>query len=206
MKTNLMISATLLVGVALLGGCKSNDPTTGTTPVSGQVVVYQTQQAVPHATVQVYHLSSGGGYVPVGSGYPTDALGKFRFSFQADNKTGYIAYATAPPGYLTDWALAPHLTAGRDNNGVVVPTYAPAWVKHQLVDEPPKSRVSIYLSGYEGNGDRLNYPRDTTLIRPTFAGKTGISWSITDEKGNTTSYSQNITLSALDTVKVRIPF
>ena len=65
------------LALALLAGCQK-DPTTGTTPVSGQVVVYQSQQPVPYAAVQVYNASSGGGYVPVGSPYPADARKKAR--------------------------------------------------------------------------------------------------------------------------------
>ncbi|WP_151087115.1 carboxypeptidase-like regulatory domain-containing protein [Hymenobacter baengnokdamensis] len=190
----------------LLAGCHSTDPTTGTTTVSGQVVENQTNKPVPNATVQVYHLSSGGGYVPVGTPFPADKQGHFAFDFNADSKFGYLLMASAPPGYITDWGRAPSLTAGRTNNNITIPTYAPAWVKLQLVDEPPKSRISIYLSGYEGNGDRLYYPRDTTLIRPKLASLPGeIVWAIT-ENGMDRQSSQVINPGPLDTVTVRIPF
>lgn len=191
-----------------LDSCKSQDPTTGTTTVSGQVVVYQTTKGVANAQVQVYHASSSGGYVPVGQPYAADAQGRFTFSFEADYKTGYLVLATAPPGYLTDWALAPALTAGHGNENVLIPTYAPAFVRLQLVDEPPKNRVTITITGYSGSGETLRYPHDTTLVRGILSNfNTGIGWWITDQNtGKEIHSSQFIQPSALDTVTVRIPF
>ncbi|MGI4873935.1 MAG: hypothetical protein ACRYFX_22475 [Janthinobacterium lividum] len=51
-------SLLLLLGVA---GC-TQDPTTGTTTVSGQVVENQSRKPVANATVQVYQTAKGGGY------------------------------------------------------------------------------------------------------------------------------------------------
>lgn len=195
-----------LIAFALLAGCQK-DPTTGTTEVSGQIVESLSKQPVGGGTVQVYHSSTGGGYVPVGSPYPADAQGRFSFHFEADSKTGYVLLAQAPPGYFTPFYAAPDLTAGRQNQNLVVPMLAPAWVKLQLVDVPPKSRVYIHASGYEGPGDQLYYPRDTTLVRPVLAGFSGkIIWVITNEQGIDTQYSQAVQVGALDTVKVYIPF
>ena len=203
----ILAGLSMLGGLGLLSNCKSTDPTTGTTLVAGRVVESQTEKPVGGATVQVYHASSGGGYVSTGAAHAADAQGRFSFAFDADSKTGYLVRATAPPGYSTDWAAAPYLTAGRSNEGLVVPMLAPAWVRLQLVDEPPKSRVLIYISGYSGPGDRLNYPRDTTLIRPCQAGfPTKIIWVITNEQGTDKQYFQDVKLAALDTVTVRIAF
>jgi len=67
------LRATLSLGVALLGGCRSSDDLiAGTTTVSGQVVVYQTNKPVPNATVQVYKSGAGGGYGVQGTDQPTD--------------------------------------------------------------------------------------------------------------------------------------
>ncbi|WP_151087116.1 carboxypeptidase regulatory-like domain-containing protein [Hymenobacter baengnokdamensis] len=190
----------------LLAGCHSTDPTIGTTTVSGQVVTYQTNQPVPNATVQVYHLSSGGGYVPVGTPFPADKQGHFAFDFNADNKFGYLLMASAPPGYITDWGTAPSLTAGRSNTDVLLPVLAPAWVRIQLVDEPPKSQVVVHTQGYEGSGDTFYYPKDTTVVRPLFAGSdSAVFWWI-DEQGQIRSDNKHFQSKALDTVTVRIPF
>jgi|GEM_PF-1087255 len=191
----------------MLGGCVQR-PTEGPTLVAGQVVESQTRQPVSGAAVQVYQAAKGGGYAPVGRASAADAGGHFSFHFGADSKTtAYLLRATAPPGYFTDWSLAPNLLAGRKNTGLVVPVLAPAWVRLQLVDEPPKSRVSLFVSGYEGSGDRLNSPRDTTLIRPSLGGFVGkIIWVITDEQGHDTQYAHDVRLAALDTLTVRIPF
>ena len=192
--------------LALLGSCRQ-DPTTGTTTVSGQVVDQAHRQPVPNAHVQVYHASSGGGYAPVGSPYPADAQGRFSFQFDATNQTGYILLADAPPGYFTPFYAGPSLTAGRRNDNLLIAMLAPAWVKLQLVDEPPKSRVWMYISGYDGPGDQLYYPRDSTLIRPYTAGfARKIIWVVTNEQGIDTQYSQDVKPAALDTVTVRIPF
>jgi len=205
---NLPLLLTLLLilcSFSLLTSCQ--DPTTGITQVEGKVINNYNGQGVTGSSVQVYHASSGGGYVQVGTSYPTDAQGQFSFQFDADSKSGYLVKATAPPGYSTDWAVAPSLTAGRKNTGLVIPMMAPAWVRLQIVDAPPKNRVSMHISGYEGPGDRLNYPRDTTLIRPMVAGyATKIIWVIEDEKGYPTQYSKDVKLAPLDTSTIPITF
>lgn len=208
MKTALPFVATLLLAMSsLLGGCNTNDPTTGATLVEGQVVEIRGRQPVAGALVQVYQAGRGGGYGAVGSPCPADAQGRFSFHFDATTKSGYLLKASAPPGYLTDWGLAPNLTAGRKNTGLLIPMYAPAWVRLQLVDEPPKSRVLMFIAGYEGSGDRLYYPRDTTLIRPLLAGFPGkIIWVITNQQGIDTQFEQAINPAPLDTLTVRIPF
>ncbi|WP_375416927.1 hypothetical protein [uncultured Hymenobacter sp.] len=189
----------------LLGAC-NDDPTTGRTSVAGQVVQQQSRQPVGAGSVQVYLASRGGGYRPVGSPYPCDAQGKFSFDFDAEQQNGYLLTAEAPPGYITDWALAPQLTAGRQNKDVLVPVLAPAWVRLVLVDELPKSRATVYLSGYDGPGDVLSYPRDTILIRPALADfPRKIIWGI-NETGIIQQYSQDVKLAPLDTVTVRIAF
>ncbi|MBT2559495.1 hypothetical protein J7E24_17040, partial [Hymenobacter sp. ISL-91] len=68
-------------------------------------------------------------------------------------------------GYFTDWSWAPDLKPGRKNEQVRVPVLAPAWVRIQLVDELPKSRIQLSITGYSGSGEQLRYPRDTTFIR-----------------------------------------
>lgn len=190
----------------LLSGCQGTDPVTGMTTVEGQVVESQSKRPVAGATVQVYHAARGGGYVPVGAGYPADATGHFAFSFEATEQYGYLVLASAPPGYFTDFGAAPSLTAGRGNAGLLIPVLAPAWVKLRLVDEPPKSRVVIHVQGYTGSGETLTYPRDTVLTRPILANfKLSIAWFINDQGKESQSY-QEIQATSLDTVTVRIPF
>ncbi len=208
---NLLLTITrclVLSGLVLLASCNPDNPTTGTTQVSGQVVERQSWRPVGNGTVQVQLRSSAGGYRPVGDPQACDAQGRFSFAFDATSKFGYLLLAQAPPGYSTDWAEAPELTAGRKNNNIVVPMFAPAWVRLVLVDEPPKRTVSsIFISGYPGSGDRLDYPRDTTLIRRVSADfAREIIWGISDERGNVTRYEQAIKPGPLDTVTVRIPF
>lgn len=206
---NLLTVARLVAFGSLfgLGSCANTDPTTGSTVVTGQVVESQSRQPVAHGTVQVYLAGKAGGYGAVGGPYPCDASGRFAFAFDAASTSGYLLKAQAPPGYITDWGAAPALTAGRQNKNVVVPVLAPAWVRCHLVDEPPKSQVLIFLAGYEGNGDRIYNPRDTTVVRPCIAGLTKIiTWWITDEKGARTQHHQDISLAPLDTLDIRIPF
>jgi hypothetical protein len=193
----------------LLTACTNTDPTTGTTQVAGQVVLQQSQQPVGGGTVQVYVASSAGGYRPVGDPQPCDPQGRFSFDFDTEKNGTYLLLAQAPPGYMTDWAVAPRLTAGRANKGLVVPVLAPAWVRLVLVDEPPKSRVTMTITGYSGSGEQLLYPQDVVLVRPLLAGfKTNITWFVYDQddpKRDFKSY-QEIQPQALDTVTVRIPF
>ena len=192
-----------LSSLALLGAC--TDPTTGTTTVSGQVVEAQSRKPVGGGTVQVWQVHNGG-YQAVGSPYACDATGRFSFDFDAQSKRGYLLKAQAPPGYFTDWDVAPDLTSGRKNTDVIVPVLAPAWVRLVLVDELPKTRATIYISGYDGSGDVLSYPRDTMLIRPALANfPRKIIWGI-NETGAIQQYSQDVTLASLDTVTVRIAF
>jgi hypothetical protein len=197
-----VVSLSLL---SLLTSCQ--DPTTGITQVEGKVINKYNGQRVAGSSVQVYHASSGGGYVQVGPAYPTDAQGQFSFQFDATSKSGYLVKAYTPLGHFTDWAVAPSLTAGRKHTGLVIPMMAPAWVRLQIVDAPPKNRVSMHISGYEGPGDQLNYPRDTTLLRPMVAGfATTIIWVIRDDKGSPTQYSQDAKVAPLDTLTIPITF
>ncbi|WP_187311454.1 hypothetical protein [Hymenobacter sp. BT188] len=114
--------------------------------------------------------------------------------------------ATAPLGYVTDWGLAPSLTAGRKNEDLVIPMYAPAWVRLVLVDEPPKSRVTLNVQGYNGQ-DKWPYPaRDTVLIRPILADLTNsVTWLIY-EPGQDRKVTYPFQVASLDTVTIRIPF
>ena len=207
MNTHFLVVHRLLLaaGIFFSAGC-NDDPTTGPTQVEGVVVQRQSRKPVGNGTVQVWLAGKGGGYGPVGGPQPCDAQGRFSFAFDATSEAGYVLKAQAPPGYLTDWADAPALTAGRKNTGLTVPVLAPAWVRLILVDEPPKTNAMVYLSGYDGPGDVLNRPRDTTLIRPVLAAfQRKIIWGI-NETGVIKQYSQDVKLTALDTVTVRIRF
>ena len=195
--------------LALLGSCAKDS---GSTLVEGQVVDSQSGQPVGNATVQVEQSGrgggfGGGGFAPLGPSYPTDATGHFSFRFEAAGKTTYIVRASSALGHFTDWTTAPKLQAGRKNQDVRISVLAPAWVRLQLVDEPPKSRILINISGYEGSGTQLYYPHDTTLIRPMLAGfARKIIWVITNDQGNDSQYSQDVQPAALDTLTVRISF
>ncbi len=80
-----------MAAFGLLAGCQK-DPTTGTTEVSDQIVESISKQPVGGGTVQVYHASTGGGYVPVDSPYPADAQGPLQPS------TRYEPPCTKRPG------------------------------------------------------------------------------------------------------------
>ncbi len=194
----------LATTLALLSGCKKDS---GSTLVAGQVVDSLTGQPVVGTSVQVEQAGTGGGFTAVGPSYPTDAQGRFSFRFEADAQPTYIVRAGSPLGHFTDRTRAPTLKAGRKNEQVRVPVLAPAWVRLQLVDEPPKSRIQLYIAGYSGSSEKFSYPRDTTFIRTISAQYTKvISWGIIDEQGVTTQSYQNINAAALDTVTVRIVF
>ncbi|MBW3127363.1 carboxypeptidase-like regulatory domain-containing protein [Hymenobacter profundi] len=198
-----------LLLAALLSGCAEES---GPTLVEGQVVDSQTQQPVAHATVQVEQASRGGGfgsggYAPVGTSYPTDAQGRFRFRFETEDASDYIVRASTPLGHFTDWLKAPSLKGGRQNQGLQVPVLAPAWIKVQLVDEPPKSRVRIFFSGFGGGGYTLNFPRDTSVVFPYYNTTEGfIYWRITPDLSPEVTGQHILPLIPLDTVTVRIPF
>ena len=190
--------------VLLLSSCKKD---ADSTLVEGQVVDSQKGQPVAGTSVQVEQAGTSGGFTAVGPVYPTDGQGHFSFHFEAEATPTYIVRAGSPLGYFTDWTRAPTLKAGRKNEQLRVPVLAPAWVRLQLVDEPPKSRVSMYVSGFQGDGQRLNYPRDTTFIRYGLAQYMKvIYWVITNNQGVDAQYSQQINPAALDTVTVRIAF
>ena len=189
--------------LALLGSCAKDS---GSTLVEGQVVDSQSGQPVGNVTVQVERAGQGGGFTTTGPSYPTDAQGRFSFRFEAQAQPTYIVRASSPLGYFTDWIKAPELKAGRKNQNLRVPVLAPAWVRLQLVDEPPRSRVTMVITGYSGSGETLYYPRDTVLIRPILANfKLAITGFITDQ-GQDKKITQTIEAASLDTVTVRIPF
>ena len=203
MKAHLFSCLLLLLA---LTSC-TQDPTTGTTTVEGQVVEDKSRKPVPGAAVQLYHKQNGGYQTVSGATAQSDAQGRYSMSFEATSTTGYFLTAIAAPGYFTPEQNAPYLKAGRANKDVTIAMLAPAWVRLQLVDEPPKSKAVIDLWGYEGAADRLYYPHDTILVRSLIAGFPGkIMWAITDERGVNTQYSQAVSVGALDTAKVRIAF
>lgn len=165
----------------------------------------QSRKPVPSATVQLYHKQNGG-YQTVGNRIPADAQGHFSFSFEATSTTGYFLTAIAAPGYFTPEQNAPYLIAGRANKNVVIAVLAPAWVRLQLVDEPPKSQVVITTNGYEGAGHTFYYPRDTVVTRPLISNfKYAITWWI-DDQGHSSTNSIYVQANALDTATIRIPF
>lgn len=203
----------LLLPLALLLGCQKES---GPTQVSGQVVDIQTGQ--PRAYVPVYVTKStgsgaaglfgsgGGGYTAQGAPYPSDGQGRFAFAFNAEARGSYALRAERFPDYLSG-PEAP-VSNGQANRDVRLPVYTAAWVRLQLVDAPPKGDTrSLYLSGYENNGDRLNNPHDTVLVRRGTVGfPLQLFWSITDSRGAETSHRQDVDLRPLDTVTVRVPF
>jgi len=206
MKTLFFFAAALVAAAGALAGC-GTDPTTGSTQVEGQVVESQGRRPVAGAAVQVYHKGSGGGYGEVGDPQPADAQGRFSFHFEATSKSGYLVGASAPPGYVTSFQQAPRLTAGRNNTGLVVPMYAPAWVRLVLIDEAPTSRVMLNINGYSGSGEQLRYPKDTILVRPILSYlRTNISWFIYEAGVPDKASNQDIQPAALDTATVRIRF
>ena len=199
--------AVLCIGLFGLGGCAGADPTTGTTRVAGQVVLGAGGRPVGGGTVQVQRASAGGGYSPVGTPVACDAAGRFAFAFEATERFGYRLTAQAPPGYVTDWDTAPALTAGRDNPAVRVPVLAPAWVRLQLVDEPPLyTATQMVIAGYSGSGETVRPMRDMVLVRPILALPTTISWWIDYQNGTTVHDYRHLQPQALDTVSVRIAF
>ena len=107
----------------------------------------------------------------------------------------------------TDRNLAPALHGGQKTGGVRLPVYAPAWVRVDLVDELPRSRVGVDFWGWGGGGVSLAYPRDTTLFFRYLSGRAErILWEINDAQGQQTRYSESFMLTPLDTQRVRSPF
>lgn len=199
--------------VAALCGCEKSS---GPTQVSGHVVEYSTGQPVPYAEVQllVSHAQSGGfniisgssGPDAVGAPHVADANGAFVFSFDAKEAHHYFLCASGAPNYLNALGRETNIEGGRANKDQRVPVYARAWVRVQLVDEPPKSDVYISVQGFENDGISLHHPRDTVFVRWTLAGfKPSIAWFINEQGKERQSYVQ-IQPTPLDTVTVRIPF
>ena len=186
--------------------CCTQDPTTGTTTVEGQVVEDQSRKPVAGATVQLYHKQNGGYQTVTGATAQADAQGNYTLSFEATSTTGYFLTAIAAPGYFTPEQNAPYLTAGRANKGVTIAMLAPAWVRLQLVDEPPKSKVVVHSQGYIGAGDTFYYPRDTVVVRPLVASfNTQLLWYV-NENGALRYTNVAVQVSPLDTVTVRVLF
>ena len=216
--TQAAVTATtlLLSSCDPLGGATATEG--GPTTVSGQVLSSPAGQPVPRPPrVQLWQrpqaTGSGGGlgggaaYTPAGDPHPTDALGRFRFSFPALAKHEYILRADeAGLGYFTDWALAPALQGGHKNEDLRLPVYAPVWIQLDLVDEAPRSRIRIFFSGF-GGGHQINYPRDTAIVFPYLSNQESfIYWRITNERGQETTDRRTFTIAPLDTQRVRIAF
>jgi hypothetical protein len=203
----------LILTLLLAVGCSEREES-GLTRVRGQVVLANSNTPVPRPPqVQVWAQATGGmvagAYTPLGAPYATDAQGQFDFSFPAERGQDYILRAAEGGlGYYTDWALVRALRKGEENL-VRVPVYAPAWVRLDLVDEPPRSRVWMYFSGFGGGGLTVPYPRDTTLVFPYLTGpgkESFIYWRMTFETGVETHNQRTFIQPPLDTQRVRIAF
>ncbi|MDO7875451.1 hypothetical protein Q5H93_11975 [Hymenobacter sp. ASUV-10] len=202
-----------LILALLVAACTEREES-GLTRVRGQVVLADSNTPVPTPPpVQVWAQATGGmigsAYAPVGAPHATDEQGKFDFSFPAEGGQQYVLRAAEGRlGYYTDWNLARALRKGEENE-VRLPVYAPAWIRLDLVDEPPRSRVWMFFSGFGGGGLTVPYPRDTTLIFPYLTGpgkESFIFWAIKDTLGRETEYRRTFIQPPLDTQRVRIAF
>ena len=202
----------------LLAGCTDREGA-GPTVVNGQVVESSSRRPVPRSPqVQLWQrrqtggsLTGGAAYIPIGAPQPTDAEGRFAFSFEAEATHEYVLRADdAGLGYYTDWAAAPRLAGGRGNAGVQLPVYAPCWVRIDLVDTLPRSQVNFFFSGFGGGGSTVPYPRDTTLYFRYIAGggqQTFIYWRITQNgPGPEVTDSRTFIQPPLDTQRIQILF
>ncbi|RZJ58317.1 MAG: hypothetical protein EOO55_01090 [Hymenobacter sp.] len=192
----------------VLAGCEHYE---GPTSVSGQVVDRFTGQPVPRATVQVGGIASGlgAGGTSQGNTYPTDAQGHFAFSFEASAQQNYTLFASTPSGYTSDYGDCPLLKAGHTNDGLLVKTAAPAWVKINCIDDLPLNKIGLYTDGYRtGAGENQNIgPGNFSFIRPMLSNTTGsIYWEILDAQAQVTKSRQPLTVANFDTAIVTIHF
>ncbi len=91
--------------------------------------------------------------------------------------------------------------------GVRVPMQPPAWVQVRLIDELPLSKVWLYVSGYEGSGERFFFPQSQSFVRrvsPVMPHH--LFWEITDQTGAVRTEGKDFTVAPLDTVTIDIKF
>ncbi|GAA4391585.1 hypothetical protein [Hymenobacter koreensis] len=199
----------LVVAWLALAGCRKND---GPTLLEGQVVDRATGRPVAGAWAQLQaQPGSGGvgGYQPAGDRQACDAQG--RFSFAAEPPGGHlIVMAGSAQGHFSSYGEVPAVRAGRRNRDLRVPVQAPAWLRVRLTDEPPASRVWLFVGGFglsSANHISIALPRDTTVLRPIVAGQDRrIVWHITDIQAVKREYSREVNVPALDTLTLDIRF
>ena len=213
----LLLSA-LILGV--LNGCTPEEAESGPTTVAGQVLLRGTRQPATRApAVQVWGRAGGGNavsgstraYAPVGPAQPTDAQGQFNFSFEAEAGWDYVLQLVPGGlGYYAGITQAPTLRGGRKNEGIAFFVDPPCWVRVDLVDEPPKSQIEAFFSGFGGGGLRVYSPRDTTFYFPYLAGggrETFIYWHLYPiGSGTEVTDSRTFIQPPLDTQRVRIAY
>lgn len=191
--------------IALSSGCdKESDGTT----LSGQVVERGSGRPVSNATVQLHSTpnTGAGAYQPTGDPHPCDAQGRFTFALPDAPGGNLILMASSQLGHYTAYGEAPQVRAGKANNNIRVPVYAPAWLQFKLVDEPPRNRVWITIGGSNTLSAELPYPNDTTFVRPITATENyRVTWDINDG-GIRRRVTQDVNVPALDTLTVNIRF
>ncbi|MCB2378520.1 carboxypeptidase-like regulatory domain-containing protein [Hymenobacter sp. BT635] len=200
-----------LFWLVLLSGCTLPFFPAKLLRVSGRVVDRHTGQALGGATVQAYaQRGSGlgaGGYAAVAEPHTADAEGNFSFAFLPDPAASYLLLATAPPGYYTIWGEAPTVRRRQPAANLRLPVQAPAYLRIRLLDEPPRSRVWLTVSGYAGPADEFAAPASQTYVRRIDAREPRyIAWSVRDTTGRRTDGAQQVRVTALDTLSITIRF
>lgn len=194
----------LLAAWGLLAACGKDDTTT----VAGQVVERGSGRPVPVARVQLQATpnTGSGAYRPAGDWLDCDAQGRFAFALPETPAGHLILMAAGPLGHYTAYGEAPEVRPGKANKDLRIPTCAPAWLRFQLQDEPPRSRVYIDIGGSNTLAATLPYPRDTAFVRPIADGTNyRVTWDI-NEGGVRRRYTQDVNVPALDTLPVIIRF
>ena len=199
----LLLAALLLT---LLTNCKRLD---GDTLCEGTVVDRHTNTRVANATVGVYVAGSSGG--GLGGGYrlkeehQADASGNFAFQINDDSEE-LILRASTDQGHFTSFQEAPKLRGGRNNKKLILKTYAPAWIKINIIDQAPRDTVNIGLWGdLPSYGTGIINGGDRTVILPVEGHATArIHWEITPLYGNQTLGQQDIYCPGLDTVSIQV--
>lgn len=198
---------TLLAAALTLSMCKRSD---GDTLCEGTVVDKHDNTRVANAMVGVYVAGQSGG---LGGGYvlkeehQADASGNFAFQI-GDDANGMLLRASTSLGHYTPYAEAPSLRGGKNNKDLVVRVQAPAWLRVNIVSQPPHDTAAISFGGsLPSIGTGILYGRDTTILMMV-QGNTSLYayWRITRQYGNQTNGSQDVYCPGLDTTSIQVTY
>jgi hypothetical protein len=184
----------------------------GETVVEGQVVDWDTGQAIPGATLKMYSHPSSSWWTWIDTKElekQANQSGNFSFRFEADEGKSYTLQPFISKGSYTIEGEYFFLEMGKNNKKLKLKIRNPAWVKIKLTNQLPKDTIWLTIMPLNkmSNFQVDKLMRDTTIYALVAGLETRqIDWSYTSSRGAYVTGSKQINYPNPDTVFLEINY